>query len=97
MRMPWPALGCSAAKKKSIKMEIEGFQAYSIAEYGNTNVKDAAQFAACICCCYSVLLQMKSFYNESPFMELQLQKTFSVRHVAMKIRPSMQQTSVHCN
>jgi len=42
-------------------MEIKGFQAYSTAEYGNTNFKDAAQFAACIRCRYSILLQMKSF------------------------------------
>ena len=76
---------------------MKGFQAYSIAEYGNTNVKDAAQFAACIRCCYSVLLQMKSFYTKSLFMELQLQNTFSVRHFAKKIRPSMHQPSVHCD
>jgi hypothetical protein len=78
-------------------MEIKYFQAYSIAECGNTNVKNAAQFAACIRCCYSVLLQMKSFYNKSPFMELQLQKTFSVIKFAKKIRPSMHQPSVHCD
>ena len=77
-------------------MDIKGFQAYSIAEYGNTKVKDAAQFAACIRCYYSILLQMKSFYNKPPFM-VHLQKTFSVRPVAKKIRPSMQQPSVHCD
>ena len=44
-------------------MEIKGFQAYSTAEDWNTDDKDAAQLAACIRCCYSILLQIKSFYN----------------------------------